>query len=33
MKKKRILGLAGLAADFLAAGVCIYYKTSQHDSN
>ena len=32
MKKKRIFGLAGLAAVVLAAGVGIYYTTSQHDS-
>lgn len=32
MKKKRIFGLAGLAAVVLAAGAGIYYTTSQHDS-
>lgn len=31
MKKKRIFGLAGLAAVVLAAGVGIYYTTSQHE--
>ena len=32
MKKKRIFGLAGIAAVVLAAGAGIYYTTSQHDS-
>ena len=32
MKKKRIFGLAGLAAIVLAAGAGIYYTTSQHSS-
>ncbi|MBS4823924.1 MAG: zinc ABC transporter substrate-binding protein, partial [Streptococcus salivarius] len=32
MKKKRIFGLAGLAAVVLAAGAGIYYTTSHHGS-
>lgn len=32
MKKKRIFGIAGLAAVVLAASAGIYYTTSQHDS-
>ena len=32
MKRKRIFGLAGLAAIVLAAGAGIYYTTSQHSS-
>ena len=32
MKKKRIFGIAGLAAIVLAAGAGIYYTTSQHSS-
>ena len=32
MKKKRIFGLAGLAAVVLAAGTVIYYTTSHHVS-
>lgn len=30
MKKKRIFGLAGIAAVVLAAGAGIYYTTSHH---
>ena len=32
MKKKRIFGLAGIAAVVLAAGAGIYYTTSHHGS-